>query len=86
MPWGLFLSPVEAVTSHGPVTPKRVEELEHLMPVGWNKMDWPLRGLRCHSDVLQRLPLNRTYARTQMFKRYVDKIAWETEVTGSLVG
>ena len=39
----LFL--VEAVTSHGPVSPKRVEELEVT-----------LEGLRCHPGVCQRLP------------------------------
>ena len=39
----LFL--VEAVTSHGPVTPKRVEELEVHS-----------QGLRCYPTVRQRLP------------------------------
>ncbi len=57
----LFL--IEAVTSHGPVSPKRKMELE---------------------DMLKLCPLKRVYVSAfpdlKTFKRYIDEIAWETEV------
>ena len=57
----LFL--VEAVTSHGPVNPKRVEELEITL-----------------KDCVATRVYVSAFPDLQQFKRYVDKIAWETEV------
>ena len=57
----LFL--IEAVTSHGPVNPKRMEELE----VTLNECSAIRVYVSAFPDFTQ-------------FKRYVDKIAWETEV------
>ena len=57
----LFL--IEAVTSHGPVSPKRVEELEAT-----------LRDCAATRLYVSAFPDFR------QFKRYADKIAWETEV------
>ena len=57
----LFL--VEAVISHGPVSPKRLEELE---------------------DSLKDCTATRIYVSAfpnfRQFRRYLDNIAWETEV------